>query len=263
MRPKDYGFGRVVVWFSCGAASACAAKLAVQKYGEKVAVVYCDTMKTEHPDNARFFGEVEKWLGVKIEKIKSYKFEDVDEVFEKTRYMSGIKGARCTSEMKKVPRFEFQEWNDLHIFGLCADEERRIRLFENNNPELILEWNLKESGLRKDDCYQILKDAGIDLPVMYSLGFKNNNCIGCVKATSPKYWDRVRKHFPDVYQRRCRQSRFLGVRLVQYHGVRIFLDELPDPIRDKREEEDIECGPVCVGLENQNDRSELPILQRS
>jgi hypothetical protein len=42
---------RIVVWFSCGAASACAAKLAVDKYGhENTHVVYCNTLITEHPD---------------------------------------------------------------------------------------------------------------------------------------------------------------------------------------------------------------------
>jgi|TARA_R110000751_G_scaffold91327_1_gene179334 PP-loop superfamily ATP-utilizing enzyme len=35
--------GRVLVWYSDGAASAVAAKLAVDKYGERVTVLKCDT----------------------------------------------------------------------------------------------------------------------------------------------------------------------------------------------------------------------------
>jgi hypothetical protein len=147
---------------------------------------------------------------------------------------------------KKIPRYEYQEYGDLHIFGLTADEEKRITRFVANNPDLLLEWNLQQAGVTKEHCYQIIKDAGIALPVMYSLGFKNNNCIGCVKATSAKYWDLVRKHFPAIFWKRARQSRELNVRLVRYHGVRMFLDELPDPITDKTPEEDIECGPICL-----------------
>lgn len=49
---------RTLVWFSCGAASAVAAKLAVQKYGAACEVVYCDTLSTEHPDNGRFLTDV-------------------------------------------------------------------------------------------------------------------------------------------------------------------------------------------------------------
>jgi hypothetical protein len=237
----------VIVWFSCGAASAVTASLAVRKYGaERTRVVYCNTLKSEHPDNARFLRDVEKWLGITVEVISSEKYASVDEVFEQTGWMSGPHGARCTVEMKKVPRYAFQQPDDQHMFGLTSDEQKRIREFEGNNPELTLEWVLRDAGITKDDCYSILREAGIELPVMYGLGFDHNNCMGCVKATSPAYWALVRQHFPDVFARRCKQSRDLGVRLVRYHGARIFLDELPEVITDKRPQEDIECGPVCV-----------------
>jgi 3'-phosphoadenosine 5'-phosphosulfate sulfotransferase (PAPS reductase)/FAD synthetase len=237
--------GRVVVWFSCGAASAVAAKLALQKY-PTAHVVYCDTLKEEHPDNRRFLSDVQAWIGKPVEIIASKKYADVEDVWERTRYMSGIHGAPCTREMKKIPRADYQYPNDLHIFGLTEDEQGRITKFETDNSDLEFEWVLRDAGITKDDCYALLEAEGIKLPVMYSLGFTNNNCIGCVKATSPKYWDRVRRHFPEVFRRRAEQSRKIGCRLVRYHGVRIFLDELPDLITDKRKEEDIECGVICI-----------------
>ena len=100
--------------------------------------------------------------------------------------------------------------------------------------------------MTKDNCYTVLRNFGIKLPVMYSLGFKNNNCIGCVKATSAVYWDKIRTHFPEVYARRNIQSKELGVRLARYKGKRIFLSELPMINEDKTPEADIECGPVCL-----------------
>lgn len=96
---------RVLAWFSCGVASACAAYFAIEKYGkEAVCVVNCDTLKSEHPDNRRFLRAVEGWLGVEVHQIRSGYFADVDKVFEETKYMAGIHGARCTTEMKKLPR---------------------------------------------------------------------------------------------------------------------------------------------------------------
>lgn len=65
---------RIVVWFSCGAASAMAAKLAVEKYGERCIVVYCDTSKSEHPDNLRFLADVERWIGKPVLRIRSEKY---------------------------------------------------------------------------------------------------------------------------------------------------------------------------------------------
>jgi PP-loop superfamily ATP-utilizing enzyme len=66
---------RVIVWFSCGAASACAAKLAVEKYGLSCEVVYCNTMPSEHPDNFRFFSDVQQWIGkpIKVISLRSLK----------------------------------------------------------------------------------------------------------------------------------------------------------------------------------------------
>lgn len=236
---------RVLVWFSCGAASAVAAKLAVDKYGDRVEVVYCNTLASEHPDNERFLKDVERWVGKQVTIIRSQKYASVDEVFEKTRYMSGVSGARCTVEMKKLPRLKFQQPDDLHIFGLTADEGQRITRFTADHPDLDLEWNLQDAWLDKNDCLRVLVDAGIVLPAMYGLGYRNNNCIGCVKATSAKYWAMVRRDFPDVFERRARQSRELGVRLTRFKGERIFLDQLPlKGIRGQLE--NISCGPDCV-----------------
>jgi hypothetical protein len=234
---------RRLVWFSCGAASAVAAKFAVQMYGDGCEVVYCDTMSTEHPDNARFFADVERWIGRKITVIRSDRYKDIDDVFERTRYMAGVKGARCTSELKKLPREAFQFASDIHVFGYTADEQKRADDFEKRNPSLFVEWILIDIPTTKEDCLRILSEVGIRLPEMYGLGFDHNNCLGCVKATSPTYWNMVRQHFPEVFKRRCEQSRAIGVKLVRIHNVRRYLDELPPDATGPKE--DIECGPVC------------------
>ncbi len=239
---------RVVSWFSCGAASAVAAKLAVEKHGADCVVVYCDTMKTEHPDNSRFLADIERWIGRTIEVVGSSRYQTVDEVFEKTRFMSGPKGARCTVEMKKLPREVFQRPTDTHVFGYTFDEQWRAESFEQQNPALSVEWILIDQFVRKVDCHRLLRDAGIAPPAMYALGFDHNNCLGCVKAQSPGYWNRTRRLFPEVFERRARQSRLLGVRLalvgqVDGKNVRCFLDELPPDAGGP--DDAIDCGPAC------------------
>lgn len=238
---------RALAWFSCGAASAVAAKLMVEKYGSSCEVVYCDTMASEHPDNQRFFSAVERWLGVPITRIRSEKFVTVDEVFERTRYMAGVSGARCTTELKKIPRYQFQDPNDIHTFGFTADETNRIDRFVMNNPELRVDWVLRDAGVTKDDCYTRIAEAGIEGPLLYKLGYNNNNCLGCVKASSARYWNMVRRDFPEVFARRAQQSRELGVRLTRVRGKRVFLDELPvDYLPADEPPEDISCGPECA-----------------
>lgn len=254
---------RRLVWFSCGAASAVLAKRAVERYGDGCEVVYCDTMASEHPDNARFFADVERWIGRPIRRIRSEKFTTVDEVFEQTRYMSGQKGARCTFEMKKLPREAMQFPDDIHLFGYTADEQKRADDFEDRNALLYVEWLLIDEGVSKADCYAQVAAAGIALPEMYRLGFDHNNCPGCVKATSPSYWNAVREHFPEVFARRAAQSALLNVRLARVS--RAVGETIPSALAERRKgkvvsyrvhlsvlppeaigpKEDIDCGPAC------------------
>lgn len=241
---------RVVAWFSCGAASAVAAKLAIEKYQERAVIVHCDTLASEHPDNARFFEDVQRWLGREIIRIKSQKYTTIDEVFEARKYLAGIAGAPCTVELKKVPRFEFQEPEDVHVFGLTAEEGERIARMELTNPELQFDWLLRDRGYNKKRCFRVIEQAGLKLPAAYQY-FENANCIGCVKATSPHYWAKVRLHFPEVFARRADQSRRFGARLARVNGERVFIDEIP-PERElalwaniEPVAENLSCGPQC------------------
>ena len=74
---------RTIVWFSCGAASAVAAKYAIKKY-DNCEIVYCDA-GGEHPSNKQFLKDVEKWIGGGITILKNDKYNDHFDVFEKTR----------------------------------------------------------------------------------------------------------------------------------------------------------------------------------
>lgn len=240
---------KIICWFSCGAASAVATKIFLNKYSDmhdiRIVRIF---IEDEHEDNERFAKECELWYGREIEIVTSKKFNSCQEVWETRRYMSGIKGAPCTTAMKSDVRREYQiSWKpDLQVFGFTAEEKSRADRFRANNPEVGLIVPLITEGLTKNDCFNILAGAHISLPKMYDLGFRNNNCIGCVKSTSVVYWQKVRKHFPEVYARRCELSRDLGVRLIRVKGVRVFLDELPFEPSDEQMEEDIDCSILCI-----------------
>lgn len=243
---------RIIVWFSCGAPSACAAKFAIEQFGaERVFPVYCDLSVNEDVDNFRFRTDCERWFGKAITVIRNPKYSTIEEVFDDRKYMAGIKGAVCTGQMKKVPRFQFQQVDDIHIFGLTSDEPKRIRDFTAANPELNLVWLLSTLGMTKARCFYKLHQAGIELPRRYKLGFKNNNCECCVKATSLAYWVLSRRVNPATFADRAKQSRRLGVKLTRWKGRRIYLDEIPPddqiPARFLKVTENISCGPECKG----------------
>lgn len=233
---------RKIAWFSCGASSAVAAKLAVRDYDAEV--IYCDTMSSEHPDNQRFFNDCQEWFGKKIRVIRSTQFKDVNDVIQKKKYMSGVMGAPCTSELKKLPRELFQLPTDTHIFGYTREEQKRADDFESRNPSLNVEWILIDYGIDNLTCKIILDGAGIKLPAMYSMGYEHNNCLGCVKSSSGQYWNKIRVDFPEVFKTRVLQSKLTGAKLVSNNGHRYSL-ELLDP-EWKEPQDNIDCGPVCV-----------------
>lgn len=240
----------IVVWFSCGAASAVAAKKTIEIYGDTHNVVVVNNpISNEDDDNFRFLCDVEKWLGTKIYFAKNSKYPNADcvEVWEDRKYMSGVGGAPCTMVLKKEARQQWEAKNkhDFMVLGFTYEEKKRsdrFAKFERDNliPVLI------DEKITKGDCFRIIQEAGIDLPRIYSMGYPNANCIGCVKATSPTYWNHVRKMHPDVFEERAVQSRKIGARLVKVKGERIFLDELK--VTDKgrpMKDMNFECGIFC------------------
>ena len=240
----------IAVWFSCGAASAVAAKKTIEIYGKDHEIrIINNPIKEEHTDNMRFLKDVEEWIGCKIEFAINPNFPSSSafDVWEKRKYMSGISGAPCTFELKKKARQIWEQNNkaDFHVLGFTLDEIHRHKRFVERERENVLPV-LIDSKITKADCFKIIQDAGIKLPEIYSLGYPNANCIGCVKATSASYWSLVRNKHPEVFQERLEQSKRLGVRLARYKGKRIFLNELPlDAKGRKIKNMDFECGIFC------------------
>ena len=214
---------RTLGWFSCGAASAVAVKLTPE-----AEPVYCET-RSEHPDSERFLADCEKWFGRKVTRLRSDKYKDTWDVWNKRRYLAGINGALCSVELKATPRLAYQKPDDIHVLGYTADKTdiNRADRLRANYPEQRIFTPLIVRGLTKARCLEMIERAGIELPLMYKLGFHNNNCIPCVKAQSPAYWALVREHFPDHFFEISKLSRKLNMRLCRLNGVKIFMDEIP------------------------------------
>lgn len=237
---------RIVCWFSCGAASAVATKLAItENAGRLPLVVARCIVREEHPDNDRFATDCEKWFGVPITNMLNKKYNgSIYEVFRKESYISGVKGAPCTRLLKKKVRLDFEKPTDQHMFGYCTEEQDRWNDFIDAN-NINATAPLMERGLEHSDCLSMVRDAGIELPVMYSLGYQHNNCIGCCKATGQGYWNKIREDFPEAFERMAAESRRLGVRIIRIKEKRAFLDELQPGTGNYQEEPEVQCGIFC------------------
>lgn len=240
---------KIAVWYSCGNNSSVAAKLTVDQYpNDDVRIIRC-VVPNEHADNDRFHADVEKWIGRTIERGHSEEYADCWEVWEDRKYISGIHGAPCTAAMKKSVRWRIErDWQpDFQVFGFSYDEKKRTEQFLLNNPEIRLLRPLEAERITKAMCAQLIAGAGIAPATMYQMGFKNNNCICCAKATSIIYWARCRYYFLAEFSRMAELSRRLGCRLTRYKGKRIFIDEIPLDFDWQKVDRSkaIECGVSC------------------
>jgi hypothetical protein len=83
---------------------------------------------------------------------------------------------------------------------------------------------------------------------MYRLGYRNNNCRGCVKG-GKGYWNKIRKDFPDYFERMAKMQDLLGPGSYFWPGDegedRISLRELPPDAGRYEDEPDFQCGVLC------------------
>lgn len=245
----------VLCWFSCGITSAVACKLAIEKY-KNVKIYYID-ISSAHEDNERFISDCEKWYGQKIIRIRSHKYKDQFDVIDKTGYVNGPDGARCTKVLKKDVRFYLEErlkpdlfepdrsqyLHQVHGFEFDVKEITRAIDYAIDYPYTNPIYPLIEQKLSKENCAFILQENGIELPEMYKLGYSNNNCIGCVKG-GKGYWNKIRVDFPDKFNQMS-----LLERKAKHSCIKdIFLDEL-DP-EDGRTPNPIipNCSIVCEDI---------------
>jgi len=239
---------KIAVWFSCGAASAAALKLTVDKYGADNVYAVNNPVIEEHHDNKRFAEDVAKWVGIDIQYAvnSKYPLASVVDVFDRRKGMAFPHGAPCTVELKKRARQEWEESHpvDWHVLGFTVDERNRHDRFVMTERDNVLPI-LIDANMTKNDCADMIRAAGIKLPDIYGRGFPNANCIGCVKATSPTYWNLVRREFPEVFDQRAEQSRRLGARLVRVKNERIFLDELDPKAKGRPLKTMPDCGLFC------------------
>ncbi|MED4206574.1 phosphoadenosine phosphosulfate reductase family protein [Neobacillus mesonae] len=229
---------KVVSWFSGGVSSFIASYLCKDIIDE---MFYID-IKDQHPDTLRFLHDCEKAIGKEIKILKS-EHESVENVVRKYRFINSPYGAKCTQILKKQVRQEWERQQDgemVYIWGYDASEQHRADRLKEAMQEYEHVFPLIEDYLSKDEVHGMLQRLGIKRPVMYEMGYRNNNCIGCVKG-GMGYWNKIRKDFPELFVERAKLEREIGNSCIKG----IFLDEL-EPDRGRLEDEVMEeCGIMC------------------
>lgn len=235
-----------VAWLSAGVSSFIAAYLIKDEIDE----FYYIDIDDQHPDSVRFIKDCEKLLGKPIKILKDQVYSgSVNNAIKAFGQIGNLRTGffPCTNWLKKRVRkeqFEYYHQNDeiTYVWGMdCSAHERaRAERIIEAQPQFNHRFPLIEKNLTKQDCHGMARRLGLKRPLMYDLGYQNNNCIGCVKG-GMGYWNKIRKDFPEVFAKRAKMERDLNTHCLK----ECFLDEL-DPNRGNAEEEIMEeCGIFC------------------
>jgi hypothetical protein len=239
-----------VSWFSAGVSSAVATRLAIDEIDE---IIYTH-IDDQHPDTMRFVRECETWFGKSITVLQS-PAKKVEDALRLARAIKFPHGAPCTNILKRRVRKEWeQSRTDMrplrYVWGLDCEEKIRADRIEQYMIEFAHLFPLIDRSISKEQAHEILKASGIERPAMYELGYRNNNCIGCVKGAAG-YWNKVRVDFPEVFAARAKLEREIGASILKTtppKGIKatpIYLDELdPEAGREVGPIVD-DCGIMC------------------
>lgn len=273
---------RYVMHFSCGAASAVAAKLMVaewrsgitqrigapgirttemteEEWGPDILIVNA-FIQEEHADNRRFLDDVALWLGVAgipfpIKVLRDEKYDaSTLQVFRKRRFMKNRFMAPCSHHLKREVLAKIAKPGDITCLGYTAEETDRAERLEDLFPKEKFRFPLIEQGLKKADCLALVERAGIELPEMYKLGYANANCIGCVKG-GEGYWNKIRRDFPEQFIQIAEIQKEIGPGAYLFRdrktGDRYSLYDLPPNKGRYLEEPEISCGFLCAMAEEE------------
>ena len=191
---------KIICWWSGGVTSAVASKIAIDLFGkEKCRVIMIDT-HNEHDDTYRFKTDCEKWYELPIEIITAIggRWKSIQDVWITRKSLNTATGAICSTELKRIVREKWEKENNFkhQVFGFEFEpkEFNRAKGMTLNHPKVKAIYPLLMYGLTKKDCLPIISDAAIEIPLVYQLGYKNNNCYktGCVQG-GIGYWQKIQR----------------------------------------------------------------------
>ncbi len=189
-----------VIQWSGGIGSWAATELIRRQHPDDPITLLFADVRIEDSDLYRFNADASARLGIPITQVSDGRTPF--ELFTQRSYLGNARIAPCSQLLKQQPcRRWLTEHTDpaktvLYV-GLEPGEQHRA-------PAITAGWRpwrvefplMQHSGLTKDDLLAWFRDAGLQPPRLYRLGFSHNNCGGLCVRGGQAHWRRTRDIFP-------------------------------------------------------------------
>jgi 3'-phosphoadenosine 5'-phosphosulfate sulfotransferase (PAPS reductase)/FAD synthetase len=180
---------RVICTLSGGKASAWCADWALKNYPKEQVILYFNDTKWEHEDLYRFLNDLSRYFDKEI--FYDSDGKNPEQLFYKHHAIANNRMPFCSHELKAKRLQRFYQDGDIIIFGISSDEAHRAKriaevyagIADKTKRYPTLRFPLISENVTREQVDQFIRDAGIDEPVLYKMGFTHNNCSGgCVRA---------------------------------------------------------------------------------
>ena len=198
---------RVIVNYSGGAGSFCAAERAVIHYGADGVILVCADTKSEADDWYDFVAAGVEYLDVPL--IMLADGRDIWQLAEDNHAIPSNRMPFCSRVLKRelIAKWIANNYDNpedtIRVFGFDYLEQHRLTAMkEALAPAQVLAPLCWEPLLDKTDCLERVQALGLPYPKAYSLGLPHNNCLkyGCVRG-GKAYWQRLLRAVPESYAR--------------------------------------------------------------
>ncbi|MFJ2182955.1 phosphoadenosine phosphosulfate reductase [Streptomyces anulatus] len=106
--------------------------------------------------------------------------------------------------------------------GISLDEIHRAN--RKSEPHEIITYPLLELGLRRTDCQQIIRDAGLPVPPPSACWFCPNHSV--------EEWHRLRRGEPELFEKACQLEELMSKRETDQGKGAIHFTNYRRPLRD-------------------------------
>ncbi len=157
--------------------------------------LFCDTQK-ELPETYEYLDRLEAYLGRTIVRLNADRgFDHWLEVFG--GYLPSPNMRWCTRHLKLIPFEKYVGEDTVYSYiGIRADEDRVGYI--SRKPNIIPTFPFKKEGIKKEDVYQILNEAGLGLPKYYEWRTRSG-CYFCFFQRKAE-WIGLLENHPELFE---------------------------------------------------------------
>lgn len=161
---------------------------------------FCDTGE-ELEETYEYLDRLEAYLGKSIVRLNPDRpFSHYLKVYN--NYLPSARMRWCTAMLKLKP---FEQWIDREFpdhlvksyVAIRADEDRDGYI--SHKPGIVPIYPFKEAGIRKDDVFRILEEAGLGLPKYYEWRTRSG-CYFCFFQRRAE-WVGLKERHPDLFEK--------------------------------------------------------------